>query len=99
MTKPLLRRASLLSQCGLTFSLATIKRSGQILGLTFHETQYCQLICEKEKHLVWATKCLDERDTFDDVILSDETSVQLKFHRKYCLRKANQPPKLHHSTF
>ena len=88
--------AYVLSQCGLALSLATIKRSRQILGWTFHGTRYCQLIREanKEKRLVWATKCLDERDTFDDVIWSDETSVQLEFHRRHCFRKANQPPKL-----
>ena len=35
-----------------------------------------------------------ENDTFDDVIWSDETSVQLEFHRRHCFRKADQPPKL-----
>ena len=43
----------------------------------------------KEKRLVWATKCLDERDTFDDVIWSDKISVQLEFHRRHCLHNQN----------
>lgn len=88
--------ASVLHQCGVTLSLATIKRSRQILGWTFHGTRYCQLIREanKEKRLIRATECLHERDTFDDVIWSDETSVQLEFHRRHCFRKENQPPRL-----
>lgn len=36
--------ASLLSQCGIVLSFATIKRSRQLLGWTFHGTRYCQLI-------------------------------------------------------
>ncbi len=66
------------------------------MGWTFHGTQYCQLIrtVNKEKRLLWATRCLEEGDRFDDVIWSDETSVQLEFHRRHCFRKANQPPKL-----
>ena len=47
----------------------------------------------KEKQLTWATECLAINDTFDDVIWSDETSVQLEFHRRHSFRKANQPPK------
>ena len=76
--------AYLLSQCGLEG------------GHFMEHDNYCQLICEanKEKHLVWATKCLDERDTFDDAILSDKTSVQLEFHKRHCFHKANQPLKL-----
>ena len=36
--------ATLLNQCGISLSLATIKRSRQQLGWTFHGTRYCQLI-------------------------------------------------------
>ncbi len=88
--------AAIVSQCGVALSLATIKRSCQVLGWTFHGTRYCQLIrdANKIKRLAWATQCINENDTFDDVIWSDETSVQLEFHRRHCFRKANQPPKL-----
>lgn len=55
-----------------------------------------QLIREanKVKRLAWAQECLANNDTFDDVIWSDETSVQLECHRRHCFRKANQPRKL-----
>ena len=33
------------------------------------------------------------RDTFDDVIWSDETSVQLEAHRCFCYRKEGMKPK------
>ena len=89
--------ATVLNQCGIFLSLTTIiKRSWQLLGWTFHGTRYCQLIwpANKEKWLSWATKCLAENDGFDDVIWSDETSVQLELHRRHYLWKMNQPPKL-----
>ena len=91
-----IKLATVLNQCGIFLSLATIKRSQQLLGWTFHGTRYCQLIrpANKEKRLSWATKCLAENDDFDDVIWSDETSVQLELHRRHCFRKMNQPPKL-----
>lgn len=49
--------ATILNQCGVVLSLATIKRSRQILGWTFHGTRYCQLIREanKVKRLAWAS--------------------------------------------
>lgn len=39
-------------------------------------------------------ECFDNNDTFEVVIWSDETSVQLEFHRRHQFRKVNQPPKL-----
>ena len=69
---------NLLNRCGIKISLATVKRSRRLLGWTFHGSRYCQLIREanKVKRLQWVTE-LDEHETFDDVIWSNETSVQL----------------------
>ncbi len=85
-----------LERCGYKLSLSTVRRARCTLGWTFHGTRYCQLIrtVNKEKRLAWATKCIAENDAFDDVIWSDETSVQLECHRRQSFRKANQPPKL-----
>ena len=38
--------------------------------------------------------CLAENETFDDVIWTDETSVQLECHRRHCFRKQNEKPRL-----
>ena len=38
--------------------------------------------------------CIANNETFDDVIWSDETSVQLECHRRHSFHKQGQPPKL-----
>lgn len=83
-----------LEQSGYKLSLSTIRRARYMLGWTFHGTRYCQLIraANNIKRLEWATNA--EKDNFDNVIWSDETSVQLECHQRECFRKANQPPKL-----
>ena len=43
-TTTAIQLATVLNQCGIFLSLATIKRSRQLLGWTFHGTRYCQLI-------------------------------------------------------
>ena len=42
----------------------------------------------------FAQDCIQRADDFDDVIWNDETSIQLKCHRRRCFRKTNQPPRL-----
>ena len=73
----------------LYISLSSLKRCRLSLGWIFHGTRYCQLILEpnKLKRLEFASKCLAENETFDDVIWTDETSVQLECHRGHCFRK------------
>jgi hypothetical protein len=50
----------------------------------------------KEKRLQWAQKHLHEAltDNFKDVVWTDEASIQIETHRRFCYRKKGQRPKL-----
>ena len=78
---------------GITISLRTVLRCRTILGWTFRGSAYCQLIRQvnKEKRLLWAQQHTTE--AFDDVIFTDETTVQLENHRRFCCRKEGERPK------
>ena len=83
----------LLNDRGYSLSLRTILRCRTSLGWTFRGSAYCQLIREpnKDKRLAWATDHI--QDTFDDVIFTDETTVQIETHRRFCCRKQGVAPK------
>ncbi len=85
----------LLLRSGIFISLSTVNRSRRVLGWTFHGTRYCQMIRlpNKTKRLDFAKKCLEECDDFNSVIWSDETSVQLECHKRFCFRKKNAKPR------
>ena len=74
-------------------SLTTILRNRRQMGWIYRGSAYCQLIrnVNKQKRLEWAQQNL--RDNFDDVIWSDESSIQLDCHRRYCCRKEGQRPR------
>ena len=82
----------LLWQHGISMSLTTAIRSRKILGWTFRGSHYCQLIREgnKVKWLEWCRENL--HDDFANVIWTDETSVQLETHRRFCFRKKGERP-------
>ena len=84
---------SFLISKGISISLKTILRCRKSLGWTFRGSSYCQLIrdANKVKRLDWVLKYQDE--TFDDVIWTDESSIQLENHRQFCCRKEGQRPK------
>lgn len=86
----------LLRRSGMKICLATVKNFRMRMGWTFHGTRYCQMIrdANKVKRLQFANQCLDEGEAFDDVIWTDETSVQLQCHRRHCFRKKNEKAKL-----
>ena len=67
----------LLTEKGYSISLRTILRCRTALGWTFRGSAYCQLIRQqnKEKRLAWARQHLGE--TFEDVIWTDECTVQM----------------------
>ena len=85
---------ALLTQNGVTLSLSTILRSCTKLGWTFRGSKYCQLIraANVTKRLEWARQYVS--DAFDDVIWSDQTTVQLETHRRHCCRRRGQQPRL-----
>ena len=63
-------------------SLSTILRGRRELGWTYRGSAYCQLIrqANKEKRLEWARAHI--QDNFEDVVWTDETSVQLECHKR-----------------
>ena len=83
----------LLVEKGYSISRRSILRCRSSLGWTFRGSAYCQLIrhVNKEKRLAWATK--NRRDKFENVLWTDECSVQLETHRHFACRKRGEPPK------
>ena len=78
-------------------SLSTIKRARkEDLGWIKSKPKYCQLIrvANKQKRLDWCQQMLNDKETFDNVIFSDESSVQLDHHGRLCFRKVGHPRKL-----
>ena len=83
----------LLRSRGYNISLCTILRCRKALGWTFRGSSYCQLIrhANKQKRLDWAQQHRDL--ALDDVVWTDECTVQLESHRRFCCRKRGQPAK------
>ena len=67
-------------------------RNRHQLGWTYRGSAYCQLIRQqnKVKRVDWARANL--HDDFENVIWSDETTVQLETHRRHCYRKEGEKP-------
>ena len=84
---------ALLQTKGYNVSLRTILCCRSALVWTFRGSAYCQLIREvnMEKRLEWALKYKD--DDFDDVIFTDECTVQMESHRRFCCRKQGETPR------
>ena len=82
---------------GYAISKRTVLRCRTTLGWTFRGSSYCQLIREanKAKRLDWALQYKDEvaADGFKDVVWTDESSIQLETHRRFCCRKQGERPK------
>ena len=83
----------LLRECSYNICWQTVLRCGTSLGWMFRGSAYCQHICDgnKANRLAWAWKHLEE--TFEDVIWTDECSIQMELHRRFCCRKQGQAPK------
>ena len=83
---------SMLQAKGIVLSRSTILRCRRGLGWTYRRSAYCQLIREanKAKRLAW---CIEhQNNTFRNVLWTDETTVQLENHRRFCHRKKGQKP-------
>ena len=83
----------LLERNGVSVSKRTVYRARRKLGWTSRGTAYCQLIRapNRVKRLEWARQHLGA--SFEHVIWSDETTVQLETHRRFCCRKKGQKPR------
>ena len=87
---------ALLAARDIHLSLSTILRCRKQLGWTFRGSAYCQLIREvnKVKRLEFARHHLHEAEAgFNNVIFSDEATVQLESHWRFSCRKRGQLPK------
>ena len=84
---------AILSEQGFSLSLSTILRCRSQLGWTYRGSAYCQVIREanKAKRLEWSRQNLTY--DFADVVFTDECSIQMETHRRYCCRKTGEPPK------
>ena len=84
----------LLQDKGYTLSQSTFLRSRTSVEWTFRGSAYCQMIrqANKTKRLEFAMQYLHEAETaFLDVVYTDETSIQLEPHRRFCCRKRGEP--------
>ena len=77
---------------GIDISLRNILRCRKSLGWTYRGSAYCQLIrdANRAKRLVFARKILEYN--FEDVIFTDECTVQMETHRRFCCRKKGEAP-------
>ena len=84
---------ALLVREGHAISMSTVLRCRTSLGWTFRGSSYCQLIRHenKQKRLDWARRHLT--DGFEDVIWTDECTVQMESHRRFCCRKRGEAPR------
>ena len=82
-----------LHQAGVFTFLSTALKGRRLLGWTHRGTAYCQLIRapNRVERLHWAQENLGA--DFHDVIWTDETSVQIETHRRFCCRKRGQKPR------
>jgi len=73
-------------------SLSTIKRRRKELGWVCTRPHYCQLIraANKEKRKEWCQVQLDKNEKFENVIFTDECTVQLDHHGRLCFRKEKE---------
>ena len=86
----------LLTDRGISISTSTILRCRKELGWTYRGSAYCQLIrqCNKAKRLEWARQYVQEaKDGFEDVVWTDEYSVQMETHRRFCHHKKGCVPR------
>ena len=77
----------------LDVSLATVRRVRKENGWVSTRPHYCQLIREvnKVKRTQWCQQQIDNKETFSNVVFTDECTVQLDHHGRICFRKKGKP--------
>ena len=65
---------------GLTIGVGTVKRIRKAAGWTCTQTRYCQMVrdANKIKRLEFCRKIIETNDDFDNVIFTDESSVEIE---------------------
>ena len=84
---------ALLAREGYSISMRMVLRCRTDLGWTFRGSSYCQLIRREntQKRLVWAWQHLT--DDFENVIWTDECTVQMESYHRFCCRKRGEAPR------
>ena len=79
---------------GINVSISSIHRWKEELGWTSKGTKYCQMIREGNvaKRLDWAKANIEDIN-LDDLIFTDETTVQLENHRRTTSYKKGRKPR------
>ena len=80
----------------ISVSAAHIRRIRRKVGLVRSRPSYCQIVREKNRvdRLNFCLEAQRRGDTFDDVIFTDESSIEMERHGKLCFRQKNAPRKL-----
>ena len=80
---------------GVNVSTSTIRNTRCKIGWKHEKARYCQLIRDrnKVKRLVFCLRAMNEKDGFEDVIFSDETTVEIQQYTRFCFRKNGSLPK------
>ena len=80
---------------GLKFSCSKSKKLRRKLGWLATGSKYCQLVKEvnQPKRLEFAQRCLNDNDNCDDVIFTDESSIQMEWHGKITFHRWWEPPR------
>ena len=84
---------ALLTSKGYALSLNMILRCRSSLGWTFRGSAYCQLIREDNKLRRFEWALANKLDDFENVIFTDECTVQMETYRRYCCRKQGEAPR------
>ena len=73
-------------------SLSTIKRNRKECGWVCTRPHYCQLIrdANKVKRKAWCQKQLHNNEQFEDIIFTDECTVQLDHYGRLCFCKEKE---------
>lgn len=82
---------------GAQFSLSTTKRAIEAAGFTSSKPVYGQLVREvnQVKRVEFCQMLMDSNETFDDIIFSDESTIQLHQNKTVIYRrKGSLPPAL-----
>ena len=84
---------AMLEKQGFRLSIKTVLRCRTSLGWTFRGSAYCQLIREpnKVKRYDWAEA--HQNDSFENVIYTDECTIQMETHKRFCCRKQGEAPR------
>ena len=80
---------------GVNVSTSTICNTRRKIGWKHEKARYCQLIRDrnKVKRFVFCLRAMNEKDGFEDVIFSDETTVEIQQCTRFCFRKNGSLPK------